>query len=286
MRLETHNWTVSGASKIGHAHKFSGTNRQDAYSLCVNPKLIAAYISDGCSVAGVNTDQVHTEVGANLLVRRAGIFTQFLLNKGLGANYGWSIPLIVDELFHELKSLIELNTSLMSSGDEERAFFLRDYFSATFLGVMIELEDNGDMKDGWVFRTGDGIIECHPGIPYLESNVFKIDQGNCPDYLAHACLHNPEKFGVTRDKIPRGFTRHQLPKDCTKLMIATDGFDHHNTLKLGLNKANPSLFGEQWDKKGQFGLSKWMNARQLQGYFDDDVTVVTVERTMQQFGRI
>jgi hypothetical protein len=143
------------------------------------------------------------------------------------------------------------------------------------MGVLITKD-----HDGIVFHCGDGVYAC-------DDDLHVIDQNNIPRYIAYHCLRNPEEVGVDPEIIPSAFEtdelRTDLSGDAQRIMIASDGFDHHNEQKLSLSRQKhpelpPSLHGQQWGKTGNFGLKKWMNSRSDKGYFEDDCFIITVER--------
>jgi len=85
---------------------------------------------------------------------------------------------------------------------------------------------------------------------------------------------------------PLDFQYIIVPDGASKLMIASDGFVHHDKHKLEISRQqNPDLpaclNGQQWGKKGNVGLKKWMNTRHHLGYFADDCFVITAERREQ-----
>lgn len=276
MRIETTKWTVSGASKIGHAHRFKDSNCQDAYAFTVEqePERVIAFVSDGCS------EGEHSEVGAKLLTRFAVRETKLLFSRGYTLNE------VIQNLFSNVLSFINLNTQLICGDDPvERALYLKHYFSATLLGAILTPDE------GEVFYAGDGVFSAELENPELNPDAtfwghVKIQQNDLPTYLAYHCVIDPERFKVSKRVIPVAFTRHKIdPSNLKSLMIATDGFDNHNETKLSIHeKEKPlprSLHGEIWGKKGQFGLAKWMTVKSSQGYFEDDCAIVTVERKTQ-----
>lgn len=256
-RLILDNWSICGNTKIGHYHKQQDRNCQDHCCYDVVNNCIIGVVSDGCS------DGKHSEVGAKLISEQI----LWMLRKNVcSSNFDidylfWPLQ---NYLFHMVNSRIASNLYLLS--DEEVATILREYFSATILGLII--------KDdyGLIFNVGDGIW-CLNSDNCQDIN--HIDQNNTPNYFSHACVRNPEKFGLSAPYIPKNFNCHFFnPNEYDKIMIATDGFITHNTDLLNLH-------GQQWDKRGNFGLAKWMNMKYREGYFYDDCAIITVEKQIK-----
>lgn len=275
MRVETLNWTVCGASHIGHYHVFSHRNNQDAYIYWADPLLagekhdrVVAFVSDGCG------EGEHSEVGAKLLV-------QFLLQETKELfRLGWGPQRIAEMLFRSVIHFINSAVDKYNFNEHERALHIKDFWSATILGVVID-----SIKGGVFFHAGDGLFATEP-----DSKILRIDQNNFPNYISYNCLEHPEKFGVTPDVMPTKFEVIPIDLQSTqKIMISTDGFETRNeTAKvrlIGQKIETPNnLHGDQWDKKGNTGLSRWMNVRFAQGFFEDDCTIITIERKNNENG--
>ena len=152
----------------------------------------------------------------------------------------------------------------------EIATNIKHYWLATIVGFI--LTDNQNL----VFWCGDGIY-------VIDDELTSIDQNNRPTYIAYNSLHVPDEVGVTLEYIPHNF-EYKLLSSPNKIMIASDGFENHNTDKICTfqeqePEASLDLNGQQWNKKGQFGLKKWMNSRSDRGFFEDDCFIITAEGT-------
>lgn len=266
MRLDTAEWTVATAVKAGHYHLYKGANCQDAAEFFVADDIICGIGCDGCGEGD------YSEVGARMLCVHA------LSEAARLHQMGFPAERIVDNLFFGLVRYIEQQIFYLSSimgaspSPDQIAHYVKHHWLATIMGFIIQ-ED----KDGVIFSCGDGIYG-------LDDQEIIIDQGNKPTYIAYQALKEPEIVGVQPENIPVQFVKHRFDAaTVSRLFIASDGFEHHNEQKLALSRDRQpdlptSLHGEQWGKKGKFGLKKWMNSRSDRGYFDDDCFIITAER--------
>lgn len=271
MRLTTKSWSISGKSQLGWNHERTTKNNQDAYSFgsIQDKDIVFGFVSDGCSLGE------HSEVGSKTLVEFAKTQTLHLLSLEN------STEQIINKLFADIRLFIR-NQVLQIVGEDEirQAEFLFHYYCATLIGVIIKETDE---SIGNIFYAGDGVT-----FPGPSGDLFKIDQQNKPHYMAYAALDHPEKFKVPIDVIPQNFIRYSIPKNTDKIMIATDGFEDHSKRKIDANaKINGvtrpySLHGLQWEKKGHYGLHRWINTMSEYGYFNDDATLITIERNTNE----
>ena len=265
MKRETKSWAVTGAVKIGHHHHQKGDNCQDAVALAsvtdpAGTNWLFGIVCDGCG--GVENGR--NEVGATLL---ADFCMRELVSYTLeerGVYYS------IEYLFRSIQRYIEVNLWPTRTA-REIAGHIEKYWLSTILGFAMHDEF------GMIFYAGDGIH-------VIGDSITRIEQNNQPHYLAYRCIPIPSQFGVSADLIPGYFMIDEFnPKEINRLMIATDGFENHNELKLANARKTdpelpPQLHGQQWGKKGQTGLKRWMNSRSDRGYFDDDCAIVVVER--------
>ncbi len=268
MRINTDNWSVSSAVKTGHHHLYKGSNCQDAADFFATDEMIAGIGCDGCGEGN------YTEVGARMICNFA--LSEISRLHRMGVNP----PKIVTTLFGSITRFIDMQVHLACPIEDPQqiAYYVKHHWLATIMGLIITKD-----YDGIVFWCGDGIYEV--GDSYQTHH--EIDQQNVPNYIAYHCLRHPEEVGVDTDIIPTAFEKDSL---CTysgggdkKVMIASDGFNHHNEQKIQISmqkhpELTPDLYNQQWGKKGNFGLKKWMNSRSDKGYFEDDCFIITAER--------
>jgi hypothetical protein len=265
MRINTPEWTISSAVKIGHYHLSRGANCQDASNVIISDGLICGIGCDGCGEGN------NSEVGAQLLCHYAlGEINHF-------HSLGYVADQIVNQLFGSIIRFIQVQilqiprllSLTLPEYHDAVACYIKHYWLATIVGFVIQ-EDIGI-----IFSCGDGIY-------VIDSEIVHIDQNNTPQYIAYCAL--PHQKIITLDAIPDKFTIHKFePKAVSRIMVASDGFDHHNELKLQHSQIKEpeltfSLHGQQWGKKGHWGLKKWMNSRSYRGYFGDDCFIITAER--------
>lgn len=290
MRVKSKNWSATCGVKAGHYHLYKGVNCQDAAAIVAGPDMVVGVGCDGCGEGN------HSELGA---IATANFALREVLRL---RRSGYGLTQIVEQLFSAIVRFIDMNIFLTCPVETpaEVADFIKHHWLATIMGFIV-LDDSGvDLNDGnrgIVFWCGDGVFATRhksqsyhlrdvPGVPPDRDNVIPIDQNNAPTYIAYNCVRSPSKVGVQPDNIPRSFSCWEFGGGITKVMVASDGFDHHNPDKLQAAREKESelpdsLHGQQWDKKGQFGLKKWMNSRSDRGYFEDDCFVITAEKTCE-----
>lgn len=275
MRYTSSQWTTTGAVHIGHHHDSSGQNCQDAAALRIwetakGKTIVAGVICDGCG--GVHDDlkkiglSGHSEVGANLI--------SDMIVRHLAFDADKPISWLLESLFSSVKRFID--TALWTrNGVEDMVVALQQFYLTTINGFIMNDEE------GYFFSAGDGCYQ-------INDKFIDIDQNNNPKYIAYACCPMPEAFGIQNEMIPTEFTLQSFdPRQASKIMVASDGFTNHNPIKMDTWQAANAeilpeqLHGEQWGKKGLYGLKKWMNTRYVRGYFDDDCAIITAERIGQ-----
>ncbi len=260
MRVDSEHWTVAEAVIIGHAHKYSGRNCQDAAGMVVHPHLAIGVGCDGCG------EGMHSEMGALNL-------SNFVLHEATQLHLsGFTIAGIVDRLFPSVIRFIDINVSLSCPDKSTKsvANYIKEYWLATIRGFLVDNDGNG-----LFFWSGDGVRADDNGL-------IETEEDNKPRYIAYNCVYNPTLVGVTDDVTPKEFGQEKIV-GATKVMVASDGFNNHNMITLGdpqmkHPELTDNLDGQQWGKKGNFGLKKWMNTRSNFGYFDDDCFIVTAEK--------
>lgn len=279
MRVEIGDWSATCGVHIGHHHASKGLNCQDAVALnaweWLDTPYICGIVCDGCGGAHEDLQKIglsgHSEVGANLM---ADMMMRYVIS---ATQRTPDLDEILDALFDTAKRFI--STALWTcNSPEEAALVIQRYWLTTINGFIM----NG--KELKTFHCGDGVIVVNGGPTRIETCV--IDEGGAPHYLAYACCPLPAKFGITPDVIPSKFSTWRYPlEDVNKVMVASDGFIDHNENKMDMwRQRHPEeellfdLNGQQWGKKGKFGLKKWMNTRSMRGYFSDDCGIVVAER--------
>lgn len=264
MRQNNDEWSVASAVKVGHYHAFKGANCQDAADFFVADDIICGIGCDGCGEGN------HSEVGARM------ICTFGLSEVSRLHQMGFTAERILCDLFCSIVRFIEMQIFHIAGpacySNEQIAYYVKHHWLSTVIGFIIQ-----ENKDGIVFSCGDGIYG-------VDDDVIVIDQNNTPKYIAYQALKNPESVGVNPENIPLQFVKHKFEANTVnRLFVASDGLDQPDEQKISLARLREpdlpfSLHGQQWGKKGQFGLKKWMNSRWDRGYFDDDCCIVTAER--------
>lgn len=259
MRKNSNDWSLACGVKAGHHHLYKGSNCQDAAAMITAPDIAIGIGCDGCG------EGEHSEMGALATVN-------FALHEASQLHTaGYRPSEIVQQLFPAIVRFIDMNVLLTCSarGIVEIANFIKHHWLSTIMGVILTCDES------IIFWCGDGTFAID------DEAVVSIDQQNQPTYIAYNCLFVPDKVGVSKKDIPVDFSSMVItPK--SRVMIASDGFGNHNKQKLFLSREREPelpdcLHGQQWNKKGQFGLNKWMNSRSDRGYFEDDCLIITAE---------
>lgn len=264
MRVANADWNVSAAVKSGHYHTYKGANCQDAADFFVADDIVCGIGCDGCGEGS------HSEVGARI------ICTFGLSEVSRLHQMGFTAEQILHDLFRSIVRFIEMQVFHIAGpacySNDQIAYYIKHHWLATVMGFIIQ-----ENKDGIIFSCGDGIYG-------LDDDLIIIDQDNTPKYIAYQALKDPESVGVSIENIPVQFIKHKFDAETVRqLFISSDGFEQHSDQKIALSRQRDpdlplSLQGQQWGKKGQFGLKKWMNSRYDRGYFEDDCFIITAER--------
>lgn len=279
MRVEIGNWTATCAVHIGHHHADKGLNCQDAVALNAWAWLGTQYICgiecDGCGGAHEDLQKIglsgHSEVGASLL---ADVMMRYVVS---ATQRTPDMHEVLAALFDNTKRFI--HTALWTcNSPEEMALVIQRYWLATINGFIM------NDKELIRFKCGDGVFIARGS--GVEDEALVFDEGGAPHYLAYACCPLPKKFGITPEVVPDQFSTWRYPlAGIDKVMVASDGWIDHNENKMDTWKqGHPeedlpiNLGGQQWGRKGRFGLKKWMNTRFARGYFQDDCGIVLAER--------
>ena len=272
MIIETDQWKITAAVKVGRDHVDRGVNGQDAAVIRLDPATGTIYgiVCDGCGSG------VHSEVGANLLANYAVANLCSYGNLDAWQQESLLFPALIRFVNNNIDTLRPSDPTVIAE-------IVNDFWCATLVGFIIK------PKEIVIFHAGDGVYE----ITHNESEpdqIVEIDEDNAPRYLSYNCIPFPEKFLTDPSRIPKEFESHWLNSQSTqRFMISTDGFCHHDMSKIEYGQSHKiglpngdslpkQLFGLQWDKKGNFGLKKWMNAMWDRGYFADDCAIITAER--------
>lgn len=274
MRKNSDHCSITSGVKLGHSHAYRGVNCQDAAVIAATPRAVVGVGCDGCG------EGEHSEMGAlalsNYAVRETLMYLDCYDNQALTSR-DWVI--LMEQLFHTIVGYIKaaVVTSGPGRSPVEVAEFIKHYWLATIMGVIV-LEDNCV-----IFSCGDGVYA-------FDDEIVSIDQDNRPNYIAYNALQTPGDFGVTEENIPTGFMFMEL-KNASRVMVASDGFvtvdeDKFSEAQVREPELLHNLNGQQWNKKGNLGLKKWMNSRSDRGYFDDDCFIITAERTAGREGEI
>lgn len=264
MRLNNKNWTISKGIIRGHLHDFNQSNCQDAVHFeVVYDNCFFGIICDGCSSGECS------EVGAKLILESLSADLKYCLSVShidSPFNNGRGFKDRIPDLFINTCNFIDRNLELISTNEKHTAELINKYWCSTILILAIQ------GNQGYFISAGDGIF-------IKDDEIQSIFQNNYPNYIAYNCLENPDKFGVDIDAIKTEFIVREFDiSNVKKLMISSDGFETHNENKLSVDNLPISLHNEQWNKKGQVGLQKWINAKHKLGYFSDDCSIVVAER--------
>jgi serine/threonine protein phosphatase PrpC len=268
MRLTTDSWTITSGVKIGHYHLEREGNCQDAATFGVMNDIVFGVVCDGCG------SSEHSEVGSNLtsqfVVHKLAQFIEQYNNQRESE--------IISNIFESTVTFVQNSCFPFHSSAEFHASFVNNYWLCTIMGFIISQDFIS------IFYVGDGVYCIDSSVSDGTDNLRVIDQHNAPEYLAYRCI-NPQFLKGGDVVLPIRFqTVIRNTEKVERLMIATDGFTNHRMDRVyqwGLDhdqELPTSLHGEQWQKKGQFGLKKWMNAMSGRGYFDDDCAIITAER--------
>ncbi len=272
MRVISKNWTATCGVKAGHYHLYKGANCQDAAAIVAGPDMVVGVGCDGCGEGN------HSELGA---IATANFALREILRL---RRSGYELQKIVEQLFPAIVRFIDMNIYLTCPVETpaEVADFIKHHWLATIVGFIMLDEPEGD-KSGMFFWCGDGVVSTwSDGVDVPEI----IDQDNVPTYIAYNCVRSPSEVGVMPHHIPKEFSSAPIAEWLTKIAVASDGFVHHNPDKLQAAREKESdlsddLHGQQWGKKGKFGLKKWMNSRSDRGFFEDDCFIITAEKTCE-----
>lgn len=263
--LESDKWKMNGASKIGLNHLIREINNHDAVRLFEIPEqqILGGIICDGCSAGK------HSEVGSNLIAEFASCRLLSFLNNG------YELTKAIDLLFKCVNQFIEKIVPF--TDEKQKTLFLDDYFMTTIMGVILS------KNEAKIFHSSDGVFSILNKDGTEITNI--INQNDVPTYITYRNITSPEKFNVKQSDIPKEFKIVDIDLENTNgIMIATDGFNLHNETVIDVNaeKTNQNLpytlFGQQWNLPGKFGLKKWMNVKSSLGYFYDDATLIVIER--------
>ncbi len=251
MRINSDQWSITSAVKTGHDHLYSDRNCQDAEKIAAGPSIAIGISCDGCGEGD------HSEMGA---ISLANFGVSELVRFHHTGQY--TPTMMVQSLFKSIVRYIDFQVMMTcrDMASVQIAHFIKHHWLATIMGMIIPNEEQKI-----VFWCGDGVYA------FGDETVI-LDQDNTPTYIAYNCIDVPLGVGVTPEVTPSNFQYAVLPDDVTRVMIASDGFDHHT------DKVEKPLHGEQWEKKGKVGLKKWMNTRHKVGYFADDCAIVTAEK--------
>ena len=271
MRANSKKWTVTCGVKAGHYHLYKGANCQDAAAIVAGPDMVVGVGCDGCG------EGLHSELGA---IATANFALREILRL---RRSGYQLHQVIEQLFPAIVRFIDMNIFLTCPVETpvEVADFIKHHWLSTIVGFILLDEPEGERADaGQFFWCGDGVLstECDDHeIPII------LDQDNVPTYIAYNCVRNPAEVGVMPHHIPKSFSHSPISEYVTKVAVASDGFIHHNPDKLQIARESEpdlsdELHGQQWGKKGKFGLKKWMNSRSDRGYFEDDCFVITAEK--------
>lgn len=265
MRIDTDNWSVSSAVKIGHHHLYKGANCQDTADFFVSDDIICGVGCDGCG------EGLYSEIGARMLCNFA--LSEIARLHQMKFSPEEKLTILFGSLIRFIDMQVYLSCPLGTP--QQIAYYIKHHWLTTIMGFIINEKEGS----GVIFHCGDGVYSCKDNIT--------IDQSNAPRYIAYNCLRDPQLVGVESEMIPTNFETKFFGASINRIMVASDGFDNHNEQKLILAMQKDSeltwdLHEQQWGKRGNFGLKKWMNSRSDRGYFDDDCFIITAERKCQK----
>ena len=278
-RFTNQDCIITCGSVIGHRHVESKTNCQDSYAVYCGNNATSGVIVDGCS------SSPHAEISA--LISKFVARYAFMLHK-INSNISIStedgVKLFLHSIFKETTQYVNNLTSLTLpfSCLEEQASFINEYLMGVIVGFYIDHTD--DKQPAVIYSAGDPIFS------FGDNNFLEIDQNNKPLYLMYNCIS--PSFFTNSNIIGDRFHQHMFNlSDYEKFMISSDGFNTYNSTKIHnwcrlndedtfdkMTDIQKSIHGQQWNKKRPSGLQMWLNKCSRRGYFDDDTTLITVER--------
>lgn len=245
---------VRAATIIGRDHMFRQANCQDAYAFVESNEYIFGLVTDGCG------EGAHSEVGAKLLAKFVVEEINLLLASGV------SIKEIPSVLFpHCLEFLRRLSFFLEAPVSREKTKwpwlwldhfspslkFVKNYLLCTILGFVM------DETQGIIFAVGDGLI-------IINEEMIVRDEEDKPNYIAYHLVD--EQFLEKADQLPEKFDVYQFEVgNLEHLAIATDGFESE-------------LVKEIWGHTHPRGLQRKFNLWSREKHFQDDSTIIVVER--------
>lgn len=250
--MKTH-FSLRSGQIIGRGHLISGKNRQDAISsgdfeTKSGKRVIYAVICDGCSQGK------SSEMGASLAANFLGRQIEKLSKANISID---KIPAILHKrVLGFLKNLL----GKISFGDEvARNNFILENMLFTVLGfILIESEIA-------IFAQGDGVF-------IVNDEITVRDEGNIPHYVAYNLM--PKKyFGENENVVVTSFDTFRFDLlEIEKLAIASDALGE----EIGFTK-------ELWGYKNPSGLQRKMNVMSDNHKFHDDLSVITLEKTVTLF---
>lgn len=216
------------AGVIGRAHLSRQEGGQDAAAVRCGSRegrsFSVGVVADGCGSAP------WSQVGAALLVAVAAREAVALLSAGAPT------AAIVEPVLGAARRAL-LGIAALAGDD------LRGFVESHLLATLLVMADDGETTT--VFGRGDGVVA-------VDTEVFVLDEGGAPSYLAYDLFSAPTApFVLTRPRALRA-------------LVATDGLPGEHAV---------SAFGH----RGR-GLPRWLNVLAERAPLPDDATLVVLER--------
>jgi hypothetical protein len=193
---------VTAGSVVGRDHVRLHKNNQDGVALSVEPDMIVAAVTDGCSSGK------HSEVGARLAASFLASWTPALVRRDVSLE---SLPHVLamnlESWMHSMASL-----QVPPGAARDLAGVLGQYFLFTYLVAVVTPERT------LVFGEGDGVVS-------LNGDAHVLDSGpdNAPRYPAYRCLDHRFLSKDAAERSGPAVLADRPTGEVLTLAIGTDG---------------------------------------------------------------
>ncbi len=237
----------------GYDHLQSGKNCQDSISVrqftLSDGNYQIVFLSDGCSLADVKSENSHSEVGALLA-------TEFLITQcETYLRAGIYLPLIPSFLYDDLLAYLQSILKLQGySQVVDKINFVKHYLLFTVIGFIIT------PNHGLVLANGDGLI-------IINDEVFTRSFDDKPPYLGYHLI-DQRYLASTPSAIPTSFDVLEFDSEnLQRLAIGSDAW---------LSNLNliPQFWGHKHPNQIQRNLNIWSF---VEHKLLDDATLAVLE---------
>lgn len=231
---------------IGSEHQRRQVNNQDGYATGRMNNYLWGVICDGCSAG------LHNETGAILLSRYLSREIPYLISSGS------TVHEIPDQLFIAGLGYLRSLASHIAMGDiREQVDFVKNHLLCTVIGFVM------DEKYCVIFNAGDGVF-------IVNDEIYRIDQGNTPLYMAYHLLHK-DILKNPKSPLPLKFDARVFAMgDIDRFAVCSDGFQEN-------------IVDQIWRHASPLGLGRRLRVLRLnkKAIFSDDCTIIVVEKGNQ-----